>query len=134
MLVQNPHHGWLARAGRAVVLLSMLAFGAIPFANAAHIAIVQPANQETIHSNLGDVTVAVRRSGAPHGSSVRLLVDGKALPESIRGSRIELHGIYRGTHTLEAELVGAHGKVLAASSPVTFYLWHASRLFHHSAL
>ncbi|MDA8108508.1 MAG: hypothetical protein M0015_07755 [Betaproteobacteria bacterium] len=118
---------------RAFVLLSFLALAAAPLARAAEISIVQPADQETIHSNLGDVTVKVQSSGGDPGGSVRLLVDGTALPKPTSGGVIQLHGIDRGAHTLKAELLDANGKVLAASQPVTFYLWHASRLFRHPA-
>lgn len=114
----------------ALVLVCVAAAAiAAPAARGAEIAIVRPADKATIHSNLGKVTVELRHSGR---GSVRLLVDGKALAREYRGDTIHLHGIYRGTHTLKAELVGPEGEVLATSGTVTFYLWHASRLFHPS--
>lgn len=115
----------------AVVVLACAAAATIaaPAARAAEIAIVRPADKATIHSNVGDVTVRLRRTGR---GSVRLFVDGKALPHAYRGDTVHLHGIYRGTHTLRAELVGPGGETVATSATVTFYLWHASRLFHPS--
>jgi hypothetical protein len=120
----------------AFILLSFLALAAIPLAavpqaRAAEIAIVQPADQETIHSNLGDVTVKVHSSGAVPGGRVRLIVDGA--DRGTGGAVIHLHGVERGTHTLKAELLNADGEVIAVSPSVTFYLWHASRLIPKSS-
>lgn len=116
----------------SLVLLGLVLLGvAVPQVRAAAIAIVQPANKETIHSNRGEVMVRVRYSTAVANATVRLWVDGAARPEAYHRGIIRLHGIYRGTHTLKAQLLGQDGKVLASSGMVTFYLWHASRLFHH---
>ena len=90
---------------------------------------MQPAHEETIHSNQGELTVRVRQTGAAPGARVQLLLDGSALPRSYRGEVIELKGIERGTHSLQAVLLGAEGERLAASQPVTFYMWQASRRF-----
>jgi hypothetical protein len=109
-----------------LVLLSVLLAGA---AQAAEVAIVQPAHAETIHSNQGELTVRVRQSGGVAGARVQLMLDGSALPRTYRGNVIELKGIDRGTHTLQAVLLDAKGERLAASEPVTFYMWQASRLF-----
>ena len=126
---QNRHHpGWMSAAGlRALVVLAALTVGAAAPARAAEIAIVQPAHEETIHSNQGEVRVGVQTTGAAPGSSVRLLVDGAALPNPGGGPTIALHGIERGTHVLKAELLSADGTVIATSPAVTFHLWHASR-------
>ena len=115
-----------ARTLAWLIPLSILLAGS---AHAAEIAIVQPAHEETIHSNQGDLTVQVRQSGGEPDGSVRLVLDGTALPHSYRSDVIELIGIDRGTHTLQAELLDAKGGQLAASEPVTFHMWHASRLF-----
>lgn len=98
-------------------------------AQAAEISVVAPANKTTIHSNQGKLTVKLQRVDAPPGAGVRLVLDGTTQPKIHHGNVIELHGIYRGSHTLRAVLVGANGERIAASTPVTFYMWHASRLF-----
>lgn len=118
-------------AGFAAFALLSLLMLVPPAVAAPEIAIVQPAEKETIHSNLGDVTVRVRAAG---GAGVRLLVDGKPMPHTYGGSVIQLHGVDRGAHTLQAELLDAQGNVLATSETRTFYLWHASRLFPHPKL
>ena len=116
-----------------LALLFALVLGAAPLAHAAEIAIVQPASEQTVHSNAGDVQVEVRVSGAAPGSRVRLVVDGAARPAERAAGAITLRGLDRGTHVVQAELLDADGAVLATSQPVTFYLWHASRLFRHRA-
>lgn len=123
------------RAGRFVRLCGfalVLALGAAPWARAAGIAITQPANEQTVHSNLGELTVNVRVTDAAPGSRVRLNVDGRA-QLTTDGSVIALPGLDRGTHVLKAELLAADGQVIAASPPVTVYLWHASRRNPHRA-
>ncbi|MGE5129552.1 MAG: hypothetical protein ACM3IK_07970 [Sphingomonadaceae bacterium] len=114
---------------RLILWLIPLSILLIGTAQAAEIAIVQPANEETIHSNQGDLTVQVAVSGGAPDGSVQLVLDGAVLPHSYRANVIELIGIDRGTHTLQAMLLDAKGERLAASQPVTFYMWHASRLF-----
>lgn len=124
------------RAGRFVRLCGFalaLALGAAPWARAAGIAITQPANEQTVHSNLGELTVNVRVTDPAPGSRVRLSVDGRAQPTTTDGSVIALRGLDRGTHVLKAELLAADGQVIAASPPVTVYLWHASRRNPHRA-
>jgi hypothetical protein len=118
------------RLGSLAVLAALLV-GVAPLARAAEIAIVQPAAEQTIHSNAGDVSVVIRASGAAPDSRVRFIVDGSAWPENTEGHAITLTGLDRGTHVVRAELLGTDGTVLATSQPVTFYVWHASRLFRH---
>ncbi|MGH8737594.1 MAG: hypothetical protein ACREVC_09585 [Burkholderiales bacterium] len=96
---------------------------------ATQISILRPTNGETIHSNQGKLTVRLHRAGGPPGASVRLELDGGVLPKVYRGNVIKLEGIDRGSHDLHAVLLDASGNRVAASAPVTFYMWHASRLF-----
>jgi len=98
-------------------------------AQAAAIAVVKPAGNDTIHSNQGKLTVVLRRVDAPPGASVRLVLDGTARPKIHRRNVIKLDGIDRGSHSLQAVLLDANGKRVAVSAPVSFYMWHASRLF-----
>ena len=98
-------------------------------AQAAEISVVAPTDHQTVFSNQGKLTVKLHRVDAPPGAGVRLVLDGTARPQVHRGNAIELHGINRGSHSVQAILVGADGSRLAASAPVRFYMWHASRLF-----
>ena len=117
------------QSGILVSAFAALLLAASLTAQAAEISIVRPTDNETIHSNQGKLKVKLRRAGAPPGAGVRLVLDGAQRPKIHRGNVIELDGIYRGSHTLQAVLVDANGERIAASMPVTFYMWHASRLF-----
>lgn len=115
-----------ARTVFPMIALAVLFMGSV---RAAELAIVQPANEETIHNNRGELTVRLQGTGGEPGGSVRLVLDGSELPQTYRGNVIELQGIDRGAHTLQAVLLDANGDRIAASQPVTFYMWQASRLF-----
>ena len=95
------------------------------------ITIVAPQPETTIHDNNGNLTVTVAVSPPPHleaGERLTLLLDGTAVAGGAR-QRFELENIDRGSHTLQAQVNAADGSVIAASAPVTFYMWRASRLF-----
>jgi hypothetical protein len=89
---------------------------------------VQPANEETVHDNEGNVVVqvAVSPTLAP-GNRIVLLLDGRQVSRQ-PGTTLALSGVERGTHTLQAQVVDTNGATLVASPPVTFYMWQASRL------
>lgn len=92
-------------------------------------AVVQPANEQTVHDNDGNVTVRVAVTpGLAPGHRVVLLLDGRPIGQQMGGT-FPLSGIERGAHTLQAQVVDSNGKTLIASHPVTFYMWQASRLF-----
>ncbi len=119
-----------AALGIAVLLLAFASGAAAQTPSAAPtISITAPANDETIHSNTGDLNVAVRVSPrlAPNQTVVIALDD----QEAARGARSQLHlaGVVRGTHTLQARVVDAQGNTLAQSDPVSFHMWQASKLF-----
>jgi hypothetical protein len=110
--------------------LAGLAPGAAALAQTRYdVAIVQPATDETVHDNLGNVAVQVAVSpslGA--GATIALLLDGQPAAQAAT-TAFALSGVERGTHTLAAQVVDANGATLAASQPVTFHMWQASRLF-----
>lgn len=129
----HTQRGWVGAAAlRLLVLLAFLVLGLAPLARAADIAITQPAQEQTIHDNLGNVQVQVQTSGAAPGSQVRLIVDGAVQPLA-GGGAIVLRGLARGSHVLKAELLGPDGTLVAVATPVTFYLWQASRRNPHRA-
>jgi hypothetical protein len=111
------------------LLLGLLLPVASTVARAAGISVIEPASEETIHSNQGKLTVELRRARGAPGGTVRLVLDGAPLPHLYRSDTIKLQGIDRGKHTLQAALLDAKGERIAASAPVTFYMWQASRLF-----
>jgi len=97
--------------------------------------ITQPANDEVIFDNEGRMEVSVTTSpplGLNENVHLRFLLDGAPMVES-KESHIPLTGIDRGTHAIQVEAINNDNGVLASSPPVTFHMWHASRLFpgHH---
>ena len=113
------------------LLLAVLLFAWAAIAPAAGLSITSPAPEETIHDNAGNVAVVIRvEDGAtlPPGYRIRLLLDGEpAMPDG-SGTRLQLAGIGRGAHRLQALIVDDEGRVLTRSEPVTFHIWQASRL------
>ena len=97
------------------------------------VAIVSPQPETTLHSNNGNVDVKVEVSpqlNTASGDQVAILLDDKVVASGSK-LHVRLKGVERGTHTLAAQVTAADGTVLISSAPVTFYMWHASRLFLH---
>jgi hypothetical protein len=119
---------WLLAAALAGAVVSPPGLAQAP-GGYASVAIVQPANEETVHDNQGNVVVqvAVSPTLAP-GDRIVLLLDGRQVSRQ-PGTTLALSGVERGTHTLQAQVVGAGVAPLAASQLVTFHMWQASRLF-----
>ncbi|MGH8695707.1 MAG: hypothetical protein ACREVS_04480 [Burkholderiales bacterium] len=120
-------YAWLLAAVLAGAAVNLPGLAQAP--GSYNVAIVQPANEETVHDNQGNVVVQVTASPtlAP-GDRVALLLDGRTVAQQM-GTTFTLSGVERGTHTLHAQVVDANGATLATSPPVTFYMWQASRLF-----
>jgi hypothetical protein len=119
------------RVGRAcaTALLIVLAFAA--FADEAAVRIVSPAAGETRHDNQGKLPVQVALS-IPY-STMRVLIDGSPHGSLQDSPAFILTGIDRGEHTIQVQALERAGTVIAASEPVTFYMWQASRLFPNHA-
>jgi hypothetical protein len=97
----------------------------------SEVKIVDPADQDTVRDNAGNLLVRVTTSPAlqtKYGHRLQLLLDGSAAQTGTSTS-FSLSGIDRGTHVLEARVIGVDGKPLAASSSVTFFLHRASKRF-----
>ena len=94
-----------------------------PFERYASISILQPEADGIVRSNEGvvPVSIALEPTLQP-GHRVTLYVDGQAVPGSFDGLAIELSGIERGTHNLQARISDAAGKVLIESSGIRFTL------------
>jgi hypothetical protein len=96
--------------------------------------IISPKPDTTVHDNSGNLAVTVAVSPllyAGAGDRLTVLLDGKAVASG-SGQRFELSGIDRGSHTLRVQVKSADGRILAASPPLRFYMWRASRLFRNS--
>ena len=91
--------------------------------------VVSPAIDETVHSNTGSIRVVVE--DVPSAVRLQPLLDGEAAGEPVAGSVFYLRGVPRGTHELIVKLLDAGGREVGRTSPVTFHVWHASRLLRH---
>ncbi len=91
--------------------------------------VVSPAVDETVHSNTGSIRVVVQ--DVPRGLQLQPAVDGEAVGEPVADAVFYLRGIPRGTHELTVQLLDAGGREVMRTSPVTFHVWQASRLFRH---
>lgn len=110
-------------------LLALLASASpLAVAEAPRVSIVSPQPGETVHDNRGRVVVRVSVEPPPSsGQQLRLMVDDQE--RAMSGLQVEFDGLHRGEHRLQAELVDRDGRVVAASAPVSFFMWQASRLF-----
>lgn len=97
---------------------------------------LQPQSQQTLHDNRGNVRVELSLTPALQlraGHRLQLVLDGQALPDSWSSQSGLLSGLVRGEHRLQAYVVAGDGSRLAASEPLVFYLWQASRLLPQRA-
>jgi hypothetical protein len=94
-----------------------------PFQRYDSIKIIQPEVDGTVRSNEGKVPVAIVLQPAfQQGHHVVLYLDGKAVPGQFDGLAIELSGVERGTHSIQAKITDAGGKTLIESPAVSFNL------------
>lgn len=93
--------------------------------------IVAPESEETVHNNSGNLSVSVATSPLLQaGDRFALLLDNKAVARGTKRHYV-LHGIDRGTHSLQLQVNAADGTVLAVSQQVIFHMMRASRLFQN---
>lgn len=89
--------------------------------------IVAPAAGSSLWANDGAVQVQVGLDpGLQQGHKIRLKVDGREV--SATQTSLVVHGITRGSHSLQAEVVSGTGAVLARSNAITFYVHQRSQL------
>ncbi len=93
--------------------------------------VVSPAIDETVHSNAGTIRVIVQ--DVPRGLQLQPLLDGQAAGDPGADAVFHLRDVPRGTHELTVKLLDADGREVMRTSPVTFHVWHASRLFRQRA-
>lgn len=92
------------------------------------IAITDPENDGTLSDNSGNLFVSIHLEPAlqkQFGHRVELLLDGVVYATDAV-SNFTLTEIERGTHTLQAVVLGIDEAPLATSAPVTFHLHRAS--------
>lgn len=125
----STRRGLAAAALLGAAALASLLSSAPGWAQAVTVAIVSPAQEETVYDNLGNVPVTVSIKGeAPAGARVRALLDGRPHGPDRPPGPFTLTGVERGEHALQVQLLDAKGGVTASSDIVKFTLWQASRL------
>lgn len=91
------------------------------------IEITQPVDHATIRDNTGSVYITGRiKPIFKRGLKVRLLIDDKPYQEPSDRVIFSLRNVDRGEHRIKLELLNEKGKVIASSTPVTFYMHRAS--------
>lgn len=89
--------------------------------------ITQPSNNQTIRDNTGSLLVQGRiKPLFKQGHKIRLLIDNSPFGSPQSYALFRLSNIDRGEHSLKLELLNDKGKVIASSTPVTFYMHRAS--------
>ena len=102
----------------------------------SQLSIVSPAQEGTIHSNTGQLSVSVSVEPALNsGRGDRLVVklDGTTLPQRYASTNIEITpqefagaASHDTAHQLEVAVVDASGKALISAAPVKFYMHRAT--------
>jgi hypothetical protein len=84
--------------------------------------ITQPENDKAIRSNNGTLTALARVTPplAPD-HRFRWKMDGEVV-QDVNAPELRLNNVNRGSHTLQAEIVDANGKVIIASDSITFHM------------
>ncbi len=86
-------------------------------------AITQPAMNETIRNDSGDVAVTISLiSALMPGHSITLYLDGKEKMKGMTQTATTFTNLERGTHTLKASVIDQNGAVLISSITVIFHL------------
>jgi hypothetical protein len=83
------------------------------------ISILQPASEEAVRSNSGNLTVSYSLQPALESKhSTELLIDGSPVQSSGSGGSFSLTNIDRGTHTLMVQVIDDSGSVLITSDSI----------------
>lgn len=92
------------------------------------LAITSPGQEETLWNIEGQLDVSMRLSPRlQRGHELRLYLDGQQVEQLQAGStRVRLTDVYRGNHSLRAEVVDAGGRTLIQSEPVNFFVRQTS--------
>jgi hypothetical protein len=87
------------------------------------VAITQPVDQATIRNNQGYIVVTVKLEPQLFpGNKVQILFDDqpRGTPQDLL--IFQLNGVYRGSHTIAVQVLGADGEVLKTSPSITIYM------------
>ena len=89
--------------------------------------ITEPADDEAVRENAGNVAIAVAISPALRGDHRLVLVlDDTPVEGDAEDNVFQLTNLDRGTHVAAVEVVDAQGALVAESAPVTFHVLRAA--------
>ena len=97
------------------------------------LSIIKPRSEENVRDNQGNVKVVLTLEPdleTTMDHRIQLLLDGRVQGAPADSLEQSLQGVERGEHTVTARVISEQGRVLIKSRPVSFYLEHASPLFH----
>jgi hypothetical protein len=95
--------------------------------NNYQVEIIQPENSATIRDNTGSAYVSGRiKPIFKRGLKIQLYLDDKPYMKPQTHTMFVLRNIDRGEHQIKMSLLDDKGKVIATSSPVTFYMHRIS--------
>ena len=95
--------------------------------NNYQVEIFQPENNATVRDNTGSAYVSGRiKPVFKRGLRIQLYLDDEPYQKPQTHSRFVLRDIDRGEHKIKMALLDDKGKVIATSSPVTFYMHRVS--------
>jgi hypothetical protein len=86
-----------------------------------------PAEEETVWNNQGQLTVSLAlQPGLQPGHRVRVYLDGT--PTDASSTTVRVENVYRGAHTLQAEVLDSNGNMVMRSEPRQFFVQQTSVL------
>ena len=90
------------------------------------VSIVRPFNEQTIRDATHQLPVVVQTTPTLRtdlGHRVRFILDGSPLDgEPVASNTVTMQDVYRGEHTVSAEILDAGGRVIGSASPVTVFM------------
>ena len=89
----------------------------------AALEIVSPTQEETIWNTGGIITVSVSPQPAlKPGHSLNVYYDGQLIEtKAPRATRVQLSEVFRGEHSISAEILDVNGRTVKQAQPVTFF-------------
>ena len=91
--------------------------------------ISSPTNGETVRENSGLVKIQATLNPQPTTPYIlKVLLDDTEAGSFNNTLQAELNNVERGMHKLEVQAIDQSGKILASSTPVTFYLFRVSAI------
>lgn len=90
------------------------------------VSISSPSAGATIRNGMGDVEVSIETSPAldnPTQYQLNVLLDGNSQTCDTTSMSCSLTNVYRGAHTLQAQLLDQNGKILASSQGITVFVF-----------